>query len=60
MSLLLFLAIKFLSFYLEPWSRYYVYYWRNRKMIKTINETTDRNVALFFDHRSELLEDIDY
>lgn len=60
LSLIQFLLLKVVTLYSPPYIVFYIYYYRNRHIIKTVNENIlDRNLQVFYDSRSDLLEEME-
>ena len=58
-TLVLFLIIKSLTYFLANLSIYYVFYCRNKKYFNTAQESNERSLSVFYDFRSELLDDLE-
>ena len=49
------IILKSICYFIHPWAVYYVFYFRNRMLLKYTTEATDRNIDIFYDYRSELI-----
>ncbi|KAL4466981.1 hypothetical protein ABPG74_010578 [Tetrahymena malaccensis] len=53
-TLIIFVFVKTICYFLGPWSIFFVFYWKNRSYINTVQDNP--NKEFFFDRRSELIE----
>lgn len=57
-TLITLIVAKTIAFFIPPWMIFFVFYWKNRKYINTVQDNPD--AQLFFDRRSELLEKVSF
>lgn len=58
-NLIFYGILKFITLFLPVLNVYYVFYWKNQKFFNTAKELNERNLNIFYDDRSEYLEELE-